>query len=115
MLAEEREKLTDDLKSTSLKVQDIEEWLKAIQNGEDIPRVMEDGDVTVNCKDLGLSGSLDENKRPGLRDLWQSVEGEETGAVYLTEGMSRLSRDRDRDEKAGNKVTPAAGFKSSSR
>jgi DNA invertase Pin-like site-specific DNA recombinase len=81
---------------TGLEVQQVEGWLKAIQNGEDVPRVIEDGDVVINCRDLGLSGSLGEDKRPGLRDLWQSVESEETGAVYLTEGMSRLSRDRDR-------------------
>ncbi|MDD4985198.1 MAG: recombinase family protein [Dehalococcoidales bacterium] len=81
---------------TGLKVQDIEEWLKAIQNGEDVSKIIEDGDVTVNCKDLGLSGSLDEDKRPGLRDLRQGVESDHTGTVYLTEGMSRLSRDRDR-------------------
>ncbi|NQT47942.1 MAG: hypothetical protein HQ578_03090, partial [Chloroflexi bacterium] len=82
--------------TTGLKVREVEEWLKAIQNGEDVPRVIEDGNVVVNCKDLGLSGSLDEDKRPGLRDLRQGVESDHTGTVYLTEGMSRLSRDRDR-------------------
>ena len=81
---------------TGLEHQETETWLQSIQNGEDVPKVSEDGDVVVNCRDLGLSGSLGEDKRPGLRDLWLGVEGEEIGTVYLTEGMSRLSRDRDR-------------------
>ena len=74
----------------------VEEWLESIQNGEDVSRTMEDGDVAIDCRDLGLSGSLGEDKRPGLNALWQRVEAGEIGAVYLTEGMSRLSRDRDR-------------------
>jgi len=57
---------------------------------------MEDGDITIDCRDLGLSGSLGEDKRPGLNALWKRVETGEIGTVYLTEGMSRLSRDRDR-------------------
>jgi len=81
---------------TSLEQQHVEKWLQAIQNGEDVPRVMEDGDIVVNCRDLGLSGSLNEDKRAGLKDLRQGVESDEYGAIYLTEGMSRLSRDRDR-------------------
>jgi len=81
---------------TDLEHQEVGKWLESLQNGEDVPRVIKDGDVVVNCRDLGLSGSLSEDKRPGLRDLWQGVESGEIGAVYLTEGMSRLSRDRDR-------------------
>ncbi len=71
-------------------------WLDSIQNGEDVSRTMENGDVIIDCRDLGLSGSLGEDKRPGLNALWKRVESGEIGAVYLTEGMSRLSRDRDR-------------------
>jgi len=87
---------TKDGYRTGLEHRSTESWLQAIQNGEDVPKVTEDGGVVVNCRDLGLSGSLGEEKRPGLRDLWQGVESGEIGAVYLTEGMSRLSRDRDR-------------------
>ena len=71
-------------------------WLDSIQNGEEASRTMEEGDITIDCRDLGLSGSLGEDKRPGLKALWKGVETGEIGAVYLTEGMSRLSRDRDR-------------------
>jgi DNA invertase Pin-like site-specific DNA recombinase len=74
----------------------VEKWLEAIQNGEDVPKVLEDQDIIVNCEDLGLSGSLGEDRRPGLKALSQRVENGEVGAVYLSEGMSRLSRDRDR-------------------
>ncbi|MFC1909857.1 hypothetical protein ACFLXC_01005 [Chloroflexota bacterium] len=79
-----------------LTFEDVEKWLELIQNGADVSRIIENGDIIVDCQDLGLSGSLDENRRPGLAHLQRRVESDETGAVYLTEGMSRLSRDRDR-------------------
>lgn len=82
--------------SSSLNLDDVEKWLTAIQSGADVNRVLEDGDIIVDCQDLGLSGSLGEDKRPGLAHLQSRVESGEVGAVYLTEGMSRLSRDRDR-------------------
>jgi len=81
---------------TALEPARVEKWLEAIQAGESVSRIIEDGDVAVDCRDLGLSGSLGEDKRPGLADLWRRVESGEVGAVYLTEGMSRLSRDPDR-------------------
>jgi len=81
---------------SGLEPEKVEDWLQSIQNGEDVPRVIEDGDITVDCQDLGLSGSLDEDKRPGLGNVSRTVERDKTGAVYLTEGMSRLARDRDR-------------------
>jgi len=75
---------------SGLEPDDVERWLQSIQSGGDVSRVIDDGDVTVNCRDLGLSGSLGEDKRPGLADLWRGVESGEIGAIYLTEGMSRL-------------------------
>jgi DNA invertase Pin-like site-specific DNA recombinase len=81
---------------TQLDQAEIEHWLQSIQSGEDIARVIEDGDIIIDCRDLGLSGSLGEDKRPGLASLRQRVETGEVGAIYLNEGMSRLSRDRDR-------------------
>jgi DNA invertase Pin-like site-specific DNA recombinase len=81
---------------SSLNPDDVEKWLASIQSGADVNRVIEDGDIIIDCSDLGLSGSLGEDKRPGLAHLERRVESGEVGAVYLTEGMSRLSRDRDR-------------------
>ncbi|MFP4641348.1 MAG: hypothetical protein ACLFPU_04090 [Dehalococcoidia bacterium] len=81
---------------TNLDPEEIEKWLDAVQEGARVDRVIEDGDVTLDCRDLGLSGSLWENKRPALESLWQGVESGQIGCIYLTEGMSRLSRDRDR-------------------
>jgi len=81
---------------SNLDPDEVEKWLASIQSGADVPRALEDGDIIVDCSDLGLSGSLDEDKRPGLAHLQRRVESGEVGAVYLTEGMSRLSRDRDR-------------------
>jgi hypothetical protein len=82
--------------NSNLNPDDVEKWLESIQSGADVNRVLEDGDIIVDCQDLGLSGSLGEDKRPGLAHLQRRVENGEVGAVYLTEGMSRLSRDRDR-------------------
>jgi DNA invertase Pin-like site-specific DNA recombinase len=81
---------------TSLKSEAVEKWLDLLQAGTETNKVIEEGEVTVDCRDLGLSGSLGEDRRPGLASLWRRVETGDTGAVYLTEGMSRLSRDRDR-------------------
>ncbi|HCP60073.1 MAG TPA: hypothetical protein DIT43_00625, partial [Dehalococcoidia bacterium] len=82
--------------SSGLTFEEVAKWLESMQGGADINRLLEDGDIIVDCQDLGLSGSLDENRRPGLAHLQRRVESGEAGAVYLTEGMSRLSRDRDR-------------------
>ena len=81
---------------SSIEPDTVERWLDSIQNSEDVSRTMENGDIAIDCRDLGLSGSLGEDKRPGLNALWKRVETGEMGTVYLTEGMSRLSRDRDR-------------------
>jgi len=56
----------------------------------------EDGEITVDCRDLGISGQLPEGKRPGLALITQKLEAGEIGCIYLTEGMGRLSRDRER-------------------
>jgi len=80
----------------NLEQPEIEKWLDTIQEATEVNRVIEDGDVVVDCRDLGLSGSLGQDRRPGLGALWKKVESGDVGAVYLTEGMSRLSRDRDR-------------------
>ena len=81
---------------SGLTTSQVEEWLGEIQNEADIPRVLEDDSILIDCRDLGLSGSLSEEKRPGLASLSERIMSGEVGAVYLTEGMSRLSRDRDR-------------------
>jgi hypothetical protein len=89
-------KVKQDGYKSNLNPDEVEKWLASIQSGADVNRVIEDGDIIVDCQDLGLSGSLGEDKRPGLAHLRRRVESGEVGAVYLTEGMSRLSRDRDR-------------------
>ncbi|MDP2855740.1 MAG: recombinase family protein, partial [bacterium] len=95
-IAKQVMKAKKDGYKSNLDPDEVEKWLALIQSGADVPRVLEDGDIIVDCSDLGLSGSLDEDKRPGLAHLQRRVESGEVGAVYLTEGMSRLSRDRDR-------------------
>jgi hypothetical protein len=78
---------------TNLQADEIEKEL--LGNGSATIGLWEDGEVTVDVRDLGLSGQLGAENRIGLADLQRSVKEGVTGAVYLTEGVSRLSRDRD--------------------
>ena len=56
----------------------------------------EDSEIVVDCRDLGISGQLPAEKRPGLANLQRRLGTDGVGCLYLTEGMSRLSRDPDR-------------------
>ena len=70
---------------TALEIAEVEKWLQSIQNGENVSRIIEDGDIIIDCCDLGISGSLDEEKRPGLGNLWRRVEsGEVVNGKRLT-------------------------------
>jgi DNA invertase Pin-like site-specific DNA recombinase len=86
----------DDGYQTNLVPSEVEEWLNAISSGTVVKGVLEDGQVMVDVRDLGISGQLLAEDREGLASLQQTVGAERTGAVYVTEGVSRLSRDRDR-------------------
>ena len=81
---------------TNLRPSDIKEGLDRIQKGIQENGVWQDSQVTVDVRDFGLSGSLAADERPGFASLQQTIHDGLTGAVYLTEGMSRLSRDRER-------------------
>jgi hypothetical protein len=78
---------------TNLKADEIEKEL--LKNGGK-RGLWEDGEVVVDVRDLGLSGQLSAENRVGLADLQRSIEKGIVGTVYLTEGVSRLSRDKDR-------------------
>ncbi|NQT48254.1 MAG: hypothetical protein HQ578_04705, partial [Chloroflexi bacterium] len=86
----------EDGYKTGLHPEQVEEWLLSIQKGTAAKGVMEDGEVLVNVQDLGLSGQLSSDRREGLTKLQRSIEAGQTGAVYVTEGVGRLSRDQDR-------------------
>lgn len=81
---------------TNLSSAQVEKWLEKIQAGTELPGVIEDGEVIVDCQDLGRSGTLGEDERLGLAHLKKCLEAGEIGAIYVTEGVSRLSRDPDR-------------------
>ncbi len=82
---------------TTLPQEEVERRIQAIWQGlSGAILVWEDGEVIVDCRDLGISGQLSEDKRPGLANLRSRLEASEVGCLYLTEGMSRLSRDQDR-------------------
>lgn len=87
---------------TEITDEETEKRLSAIQRGEPgALRYWVDGQLMVDLRDLGLSGRLGPDKRPGLRELMADlIRGEAsdiTGTIYLSsEGVSRLSRDQDR-------------------
>ena len=85
----------EDGYQTKLVPSQVEEWLVAISKGTALKGVLEDGQVTVDVQDLGLSGQLSAEDRKGLANLQQRITTGRAGAVYVTEGVSRLSRDRD--------------------
>ena len=77
--------------------EEIEKWLLAIQQGNAMERVIEGGKIIVDVQDFGISAKgLADEKREGLAHLRRRLESGEVGAVYVTEGVSRLSRDQDR-------------------
>ena len=82
--------------NTELNSTDVERWLADIQVGTARPGILEDGDIIVNCLGLGISGSLPEDRRPDLARTMQLLRNGELGAIYVTEGANRLSRDPDR-------------------
>lgn len=82
--------------NTALDPSTVERWLADIQAGAARPGVLEDGEVIVNCLGLGISGSLPEDKRPDLTRTIELLKQGGLGAIYVTEGANRLSRDPDR-------------------
>lgn len=80
---------------TSLDPRDIETKLDLIRDNPSAEKIWSDGEVTVDVRDLGISGQLSHEDREGLAELQQRVNKGNMGAVYLTEGVSRLSRDKD--------------------
>ncbi len=81
---------------TNLSSSQVEQWLEKIRTGTELPGVIEDGEVIVDCQDLGKSGTLGDDERLGLAHLKKCLEAGEIGAIYVTEGVSRLSRDPDK-------------------
>jgi len=82
---------------SNITVEETEKWLFSIQQGITAERVIEDGEIIVDVQDLGISAKgLADEKREGLAHLRKRFENGEIGAVYVTEGVSRLSRDQDR-------------------
>lgn len=89
-------KALEDGYKTKLDRMQVERWLEEIQAGVVQPGTREDGLVIVNCLGLGISGALPEDKRPDLKLDMDLLRKGELGAIYVTEGANRLSRDPDR-------------------
>ena len=81
---------------TNLNSQEIETKLISLYKTPSGETVWSDNEVAVDVRDLGISGQLSFENRRGLSELQRLVRDGIVGAVYLTEGVSRLSRDKDR-------------------
>jgi hypothetical protein len=79
--------------NTNLQADEIEKEL--LEHGGNGTSVWKNADVGVDVRDLGISGQLSAEKRLGLADLQRNIEKGLVGTIYLTEGVSRLSRDTD--------------------
>ncbi len=75
---------------------DIEKKLASLDKRPSKDTGWSDGEIVVNVQDLGISGQLSFDEREGLAELQHGVAAGSIGCVYLTEGVSRLSRDKDR-------------------
>jgi hypothetical protein len=82
--------------TTSLSPDDITLKLDRITHNPNAEKLWSDGEVTIDVRDLGISGQVSGEGRQGLFNLQRKVKEGSVGAVYLTEGVSRLSRDQDR-------------------
>jgi hypothetical protein len=82
---------------SDITAEETERFLLSIQQGSAVDRIMQGGDIILDVQDLGISAKgLADDKREGLAHLIRCLERGEIGAVYVTEGPSRLSRDQDR-------------------
>lgn len=81
---------------SNLCYKDIEAKLASFDKKSRKDNVWSDGEITVDVQDLGISGQCSFDVRRGLSELEFGVTKGIIGCVYLTEGVSRLSRDRDR-------------------
>jgi len=82
---------------TGITAEETEGWLLLIQQGRPVDKIIENGEIGVDVQDLGISAKgLADEKRFGLGHLRRRLESGEIGCVYVTEGVSRLSRDQDR-------------------
>ena len=54
----------------------VEERLLNIQKGNADKEVCTDGQITIDFRDLGISGRLSSNERPGLKHLQDSLSEE---------------------------------------
>lgn len=81
---------------TDIDPERLEEWLISIAKGNSPKGMIEQNEVIVDVQDLGLSGQLSTDGRKGMSNLQRRIQEGHIGAVYITEGVSRLSRDRDR-------------------
>jgi hypothetical protein len=99
-IAAQVDKAIADGYKTKLDGNIVESWLGKIQEKIIPPDVLEDGAIIVNCLGLGVSGTLSGDKRPDIKLDMDLLEKGEVGAIYVTEGANRLSRDQDRVESA---------------
>jgi len=88
----------EDGYQSSVTPEDVEEQVYNTQKGNAYKEVLSEGEITIDFRDLGLSGQKSCDDRLALKHLQDSISEGETGAVYCSEAP-RLTRDQ-------KKITP---------
>lgn len=81
---------------TALDPHEIKAKLEMIRDNPSAEKLWSEGQVTIDVRDLGISGQLSSQDRQGLADMQKRILEGKVGAIYPNEGVSRLSRDRDK-------------------
>jgi hypothetical protein len=85
---------------TTLGPKNIGRKLELVRTDPSAEKYWSEGEVTVDIRDLGISGQLSSRDREGLDEMQERIEKDDLGTVYLTEGVNRLSRDRGQADSA---------------
>jgi len=83
----------EDGYQSDLQPDKVEQWLQDIQKDIADKVVWQQGQITLDVRDLGLSARFPGDDRQGFSHLLESIERGQTGAVYVSEA-SRLTRDQ---------------------
>ena len=90
---ERQDALYDLAKKDGYKASLSPEQIEAIKKSKDYKGYFVDGQIFVEQRDLGVSGTLDKEHRIGLANMIDMIEKDMVESVYVVE-ISRISRDQ---------------------
>lgn len=73
----------------------VEDIVQKIQKDINSKDILKDGQITIDFRDLGISGRRSSSDRSGLKYLITSIDEDRTGGIYVSEAC-RLTRDQRR-------------------